>query len=536
MVTTKQNSTARTGAQRSASPSRNISSKPSVQPQRKNQGTAKAAPKGKRTQSQLRRLTLTAMRSFIVLCVLLAAVIIIKKRYVDVPAADAIMAAMDSGTYYSGIAVNGIDISGLSYEEARAKVLPSIEAQMQSIGITIVHDNAIWILNATDMGISSTLDAVLTEAMALGRSSTSDQNQKVQEQLKSEGKAYTVSFNTNLTTLTAAITKISASLGTLPVEPTIAADAWSDKPSFKYIEGKDGYSFNTGVLINDINTCLANGNYQAVLNPPLTVNSPEHDVAWLKGNVQLRATWTTSFGGSSAARNANRVGNIQKATTMLNGASVAVGEEWNFNAFIGPRTEKDGWPMAPGIVNGNSYEDQAGGGICQVSTTLYNALLCCGPEIKITERYHHSWPSSYTDTGLDATVTGTVSSGKSLNFINNTGATLYIFAYCDQANYTMTIYIYGEPLPEGITYSIRGVVTETIEPGATVTVENANWPTGYKKTTVTARKGYVAEAYRDKYVNGKLESSELLYTDKYRAVTGEVTVGTGDASLPTPSS
>ena len=118
---------------------------------------------------------------------------------------------------------------------------------------------------------------------------------------------------------------------------------------------------------------------------------------WLKENTQLRATWQTDFGSSSSLRNANRVGNIQKATTLLNGCKIEVGEEFNFNGFIGPRTESGGWPLAPGIVNGNTYEMQAGGGICQVSTTLYNALLCGGSEIEITERYHHSWPSSYAD-------------------------------------------------------------------------------------------------------------------------------------------
>ena len=71
-------------------------------------------------------------------------------------------------------------------------------------------------------------------------------------------------------------------------------------------------------------------------------------------------------------------------------------------------------------------------------------------------------------TGLDSTVTGTVESGKSLNFVNNTGYPVYVFAYCDQVNYTVTVYVYGDPLEEGVTYKTRGVIDEVIEPGETI--------------------------------------------------------------------
>ena len=139
----------------------------------------------------------------------------------------------------------------------------------------------------------------------------------------------------------------------------------------------------------------------------------------VKAQTKFVSMFQTSFGGSRKARDEKRVGNIQKACTLLNGLRVEAGAEFNFNGYIGPRTEEGGWPLAPGIVNGNQYEDQPGGGICQVSTTMYNALLCAGASmqrgstledilakdiqgISITERKHHSWPSSYVDTGLDA--------------------------------------------------------------------------------------------------------------------------------------
>ncbi len=485
----------------------------------------------------------TAMRRIFILglisvCSLLLFFILlfIKSRYVNKPDEQELNTVLDSGVFFSGISINGIDIGNMTYEQARQKLLPSVTADIQSFNIRVIHGSTLWLLNAADIGAVSTLDQTLEEAMLLGRSDTKADNDAMLSELTSKGKSYTVGFIATEAKLHESIAKIASHMGTQPVEPYAEADSWSTTHSFIYHDGTDGHLLDEDALCEEIKAALENGSYSVSLTPELKTIKPSHDIEWVKANTQLRSQWQTDFGKSSSLRNANRVGNIQKASTLLNGVCIAVGEEFNFNAFIGPRTEAGGWPLAPGIVNGNSYEMQAGGGICQVSTTLYNALLCAGSEIEITERYHHSWPSSYADYGLDSTVTGSAESGKSLNFINNTNAPLFIFADCDQENKLMKISIYGEPLESGVTYKTRGEIIETIEPGEAIVTENLNWPTGYEETTIKGRKGYKAEAYRDKYVNGEFASGELLYTDSYRAVTSEITRGTGDPSLPKPTS
>lgn len=462
------------------------------------------------------------------------AVLFVKAKYVNKPDAEELAETLDTGAFYEGVKVNGVDIGGMNYDEARQKLLPSVTQGIQSINIRVSHGTSLWVLTAADLGAVSTLDATLSEAMLLGRSESKAENTATLENLKAFGKEYTVGYTCTENALGKTVADIAAGMGAPPVEPYAEADAWAAEPAFVYHDGVDGHALDQPALMQQIKDCLAAGDYTATLKPELVLTKPQHDLAWIKQNTQLRASWQTDFGSSSSLRTPNRVGNIQKASTMLNGACVQMGEEFNFNAFIGPRTEAGGWPLAPGIVNGNSYEMQAGGGICQVSTTLYNALLCCGEQIQITERYHHSWPSSYADYGLDSTVTGSAESGKSLNFINNTGAPLYIFAKCDQENRKMNIYLYGEPLPAGVTYKTRGEVIETIEPGEPVVTENPAWPMGYEEATVKGRKGYKAEAYRDEYLNGEFKNGTLLYTDSYRAVASEITRGTGDPSLPKP--
>lgn len=465
----------------------------------------------------------------------LAVVFFLRLRYTHIPSEKKLRSYLDEGTYLSGIVINGKNVSGMTLDEARASIAPMLEETAESINIGVSYSSNLWLFTGADMKVSTNLEYVLAEAMLYGRGSTAAENSKAKKELKEVSREFAVSFSPDVSILKEQISNIAAAVDTPAVEPSAEANVWAATPSFNYHEGEDGHVLDQDALLSAIVTAMSEGDFQAIIKPELVIQNPTHSMDWLKENTQLRATWETDFGGSSSSRNANRVGNIQKAATLLNGCMVDVGEEFNFNGFIGPRTESGGWPLAPGIVNGNTYEMQAGGGICQVSTTLYNALLCCGSEVEITERHHHSWPSSYADIGLDSTVTGTVDSGKSLNFINNTGAPLYIFAYCDQSNYKMIIYIYGEPLSDGTTYTVRGEVIETIEPAETVTVENPEWPMGYQEKTITSRKGYKSEVYRDKYVNGTLDSSELLYTDSYRAVQGQITTGTGDPSLPKPT-
>ncbi len=459
---------------------------------------------------------------------------------------------IDDGTILAGVTVNGVDVSGMDYKQARAAVLPSVEENLCSIHIAVSHSASTWLLTAADMKPYSTLDAAITEALMLGRSGTVIENAQEKEAIAQNGRDIPVTFVPDEAALKARLADIGAVLDSKPAEPYAVAVSSAAEPQFTFHDGTDGYMLNEDALYQSIVSLLEAGQLRATLEPELEYTKPEMTLADIKAHTRLVSSFQTSFGGSRAARDEKRVGNIQKACTLLNGMKVEDKTEFNFNAYIGPRTEEGGWPLAPGIVNGNQYEDQPGGGICQVSTTMYNALLCAKASmqrgstledvlsqniegISVTERKHHSWPSSYVDKGLDSTVTGTVESGKSLNFVNNTGYPVFIFAYCDQENYTVTIYVYGTPLEAGVTYKTRGVVNEEIEPGETIITYDETKPAAYSEETIKARKGYKVTAYRDKYVNGELvpDATEKLYSETYNAVTGQKTVGTGGMPPPT---
>ena len=255
----------------------------------------------------------------------------------------------------------------------------------------------------------------------------------------------------------------------------------------------------------------------------------EGDLAFIRENTKRISTYTTRFRTSGSDEVIqNRVFNIRKASSLINCCVVDPGEEWSFNGWVGPRTVETGWKEANGISGGKEYTLQAGGGICQVSTTLYNALLRAN--IRITERRAHSIPSDYVPKGLDATVD---TRGLDLKFINDTGAPLYIFSYItpdaeSNRRLNVTVSLYGKPLPDGVTYEARSEIAETIPREDTKYTDDPSIPVGYQVEKVPRRDGIVAKAYLDRYEGGKLIESTLLYTDKYDGNAAEIRRGTGD--------
>lgn len=224
----------------------------------------------------------------------------------------------------------------------------------------------------------------------------------------------------------------------------------------------------------------------------------------------------------------NRAFNIDKCAALINGQVIQPGSTWSFNKTVGDRNEKNGWKKAKGIYGGEAYTMQYGGGVCQVSTTLYGALLRAGLPFEEFTRREHSIPSTYVPLGLDATVD---SGHIDFKFKNTTEYPLYIFAYTsvnkNRTRYSyLTVVVYGQALPEGVTYEPRSVTVETIEPGEPIITYDKKQTTDYNVVTVEARDGYVVDVYLDKFVNGKLESSQLLYEDRYEPKTEKRTIGT----------
>ena len=233
--------------------------------------------------------------------------------------------------------------------------------------------------------------------------------------------------------------------------------------------------------------------------------------------ICLRAEFFTSYPSSSAERKHN----IKTAAASLDKTFVDAGGEFSFNFTVGERTEKRGYKKAKIIVGGR-FTDGVGGGVCQVSTTLYNAVLLSG--LTVTEYHPHSLPVSYVAPSFDAMVN---SGSADLKFRNDTHNPVIVRVSADDS--VIRVRIYGEPMNEK--YVRQSRITEEIPATACEIIkdEKGEFPDlfeGERKVLSYGRNGYKSEGVLIKTINGKPVSSKLIRTDKYNAVKTVVMEGT----------
>ena len=253
-----------------------------------------------------------------------------------------------------------------------------------------------------------------------------------------------------------------------------------------------------------------------VLRTAYTVEEPR-----IQGDA-LRLVQDTlgSFQTSYATTGAASVTNIEAGARHIHGSIVLPGEEFSANAAMEPYTVEEGYTASASYENGLVVESM-GGGICQVSTTLYNALLMA--EMEVTERYPHSMQINYVEPSRDAAIAGDV---KDLKFVNNTEAPIYIEAIL--ANNTLTFNIYGqETRPKGRTVEYVSETLGTQEPEGIrfVATEDA---VGYYQVISGPRTGLSAQLWKVVLEDGQEVSREVINTSYY--MSSQQTIGVGTAT------
>ena len=230
----------------------------------------------------------------------------------------------------------------------------------------------------------------------------------------------------------------------------------------------------------------------------------------------LRASFSTTYISSTEQRK----NNIKVASKYLDNTFIDVGAEFSFNNVVGERTVSRGFKNAKIIVDGE-FVDGVGGGVCQVSTTLYNAVLLSG--LMVTEYHPHSLAVSYVPPSFDAMVN---SGWADLKFVNNTHNPILVKAVAD--NNKITISIYGEKMKEK--YARQSVVTETIlAPDYKIVYdEKGEFPELYQGQSIVLRNsknGLKSQGYLICY-DGKKSIRQKIRNDKYNAIRGVLLFGT----------
>ncbi len=234
--------------------------------------------------------------------------------------------------------------------------------------------------------------------------------------------------------------------------------------------------------------------------------------------IVLRSSFSTTYSASSKERKHN----IALASKALNNSLIESFGEFSFNRCVGERTEKRGYQKAKIIVSGE-FVDGIGGGVCQVSTTLYNALILAG--LEIIESHPHSLPVSYVEPSFDAMVN---SGWADLKFINNTHNPVIIKAFANGDR--LLIEIWGQKMKEK--YIRKSVVTKTL-PALTEQVvldTDGNYPDifqGEYRWIRYGKEGLLSEGYVVKVLGGKTEKKKIR-SDRYSPTRGLIVYGTAE--------
>ena len=376
------------------------------------------------------------------------------------------------------VSVDGISITGMSREEARQTLIDhypwTMKAQYQ--------DDTYEITNLMTVKIDGLLDEIYS----------------------SEPKnIYTLDASGLDTAVDQEIESMKARWNKAAKNGSISSyDASSD--SFTFAGERTGIAINEEQLKSDIQSALSAKQFDKVITVSASEVQPEYSTAAAKQKYKTIGTYTTN-----TTSNSKRNTNIRLAAAALNGTIVGPGQEVSFNDTVGQRTEAKGYQGAAAYNNGEVVQE-IGGGVCQVSTTLYNAALKAG--MKISMRRSHTFEPSYVTPGMDATVSW---GGPDFRFINTSSSAIGIKA--SYSNQTVTVSIYGVPvLEDGVTYSLEATKTETFDLPEPHYEEDQTLQPGQE---VVKSKGTQGSRWQVKLVvkkDGQVISNEVDHTATYK--------------------
>lgn len=438
-----------------------------------------------------------------------------------------IMDVRERGTFYRGVYVNGYELYGATPQEAYDFVLSNARAELSNWSVTLTYgDDYSWSITADTLDISASLENVVAEAIneayAIGRVGTIIDAYDEVFALKHEPRYI----------YTSEVTKSDAHIDALLNEIKTTVDVQAQDAVWEFMPERQnpivvteetyGKSLDIVALKEEVMR-LVNDMEPGTIEIVPDVVEPAIVAEDITSSIVQLSSYSTPINKSSTdERNLN----IERGCNAFNGKVIKAGAKVSFNDWVGKRTEDNGFYQALEIVNGE-YEMGWGGGICQVSSTLYNAVIQAGMEVN--SRRNHGLPVNYMDMGLDATV---ADRGIDLVFTNNTGADVYCVARVESSgnNKTCLFEFYGRPDPNGYTYSLLPEIIEVIPIPETTPIPDKEAKyviyTDQIEEVSKGSEGYKVRVYLvTKDSNGNVVSTKELYTDTYKAVTPKVYVG-----------
>lgn len=424
--------------------------------------------------------------------------------------------AKTNDTIKSGIYADSVDLSSKTSAEAEAAIDAYVE-ELKSVEITLLAaDNNEVKTTAGDLGITWSNRELVSEALELGTQGNIIERYKMLKDLEHDKYIFTIEFEFDIEAINNILTEEATKFN----QEAVNASLKRENGVFTVVDGQTGYVVDVETSIDLVYDYMTNEwDHQACSIPlDIIVDEPIGSAEELAMVTDVLGTFTTSYKTSGASRSAN----VQNGCSLINGITLYPGEEFSTYETVSPFSEANGYYMAGSYLNGKVV-DSLGGGICQVSTTLYNAVLRA--ELDVTERHNHSMIVSYVDPSADAAIAE--SAGKDFRFVNNTDYPIYIEGYTENKKITFTIYG-KETRDAGREVRYESKVLEVTNPPADQIYADASQPIGYI-ITESAHIGYKAQLWKVVTENGVEVSREQVNSSSYKMVPRSATVGTATA-------
>ena len=437
------------------------------------------------------------------------------------------------GVFYPNIFVNDIPLEGKTLDEAAAVVTQQVQSLISSFRITLrTEDGRSWDITGDSLNMKYDIADQLDQLWAIGHTGSSSTRYEQVKALEAEPAMRYTTLTYDLSQVNQILNQIKAEVDQPAVSATRVQDD-SKWPPFSYTDDIPGQTLDITGLNERICTMvdtLVSGD--VVLSPtPVQATITR---AQLEAQIVKLSSYETTVGKSGEYAEA-RAENVRLGTEKFNHLVIRAGESVSFNKVAGKRTVANGYQQALEIAYGN-YVLGTGGGICQVSSTLYNAVVNAG--LTVNKRTPHAIPSSYVEKGLDATVSD---DRYDFVFSNNTNSDIYIETEFVKVKgyYHSRFTIYGRPDPNGYTYKLVSQVVETIPlPEPTYEKDTTGEHVFYDDETAVksdGREGYVVDVYLVTMDSKGLEiSREKKYTDTYKASAPVYWIGVNPHETPIP--
>lgn len=423
-----------------------------------------------------------------------------------------VLAASDDGVILEGIYMGEIDLSGMTVEEATASVDQYVETIRQKNVTFEAVDNHYVAVTVGDLGLTWENTADIDAAAAFGKKGNIVKRYKAIQDLKHGNKVYELVLSIDKELLRAVLEQQCTEYDVQAINATMSrVDG-----EFVIEEGQAGQKVNIEESLNKAYEYLMNEwDYQdASIDLVIDVTQPKGKAEDLAKLTNVLGTFTTSYSSSGASR----CKNVENGCRLINGSLIYPGEEFSTYNSIKPFTQENGYYPAGSYLNGKVV-DSIGGGICQVSTTLYNAVLLS--ELEVVERHNHSMIISYVKPSMDAAIAE--SANKDFRFVNNLEHPIYIEGYTQDKQITFTIYGVETRAAER-TIRYESEVLSTTRPDHEIITATAGQGIGYISVE-SAHIGYTAQLWKVVEENGTQVSREVINKSSYKVSPRSAVVG-----------